>query len=108
MTDSPEFILARIAEIQTQLQLNDLSIRIFAAMATVSLFLFVALIVADRMKGGFGFDLVFLAGGILSSVSIITTLLCGFKVYDNFALQIELDQLTSLYEAVYGPLPVRW
>lgn len=108
MTDSPEFILARIAEIQTQLQLNDLSIRIFAAMAIVCLVLFVALIVADRVKGGFGFDLVFLAGAGLLSFFIIAAVVCGSFVYDNFAMQIELDQLTSLYEAVYGPLPVRW
>lgn len=108
MTDSPEFIMMRIAEIQTQLQLNDLSIRICAAMAIVCLFLFVALIVVDRVKGGLEFELVFLAGGGLFSFFIIAAVVCGSFVYDNFAMQIELDQLTSLYEAAYGPLPVRW
>lgn len=107
MTDSPDFILARIAEVQSQIHLNDLSIKILAAVAIVHLVLLVALIVADRLKGELEFDLVFLAGAWLLTVFLLAAVVCGSLVYDNFAMQVTLDQLIAQYEAIYGPLPIR-
>lgn len=108
MTDSPDFILARIAEVQSQIQLNDLYVQIAIAVVMSSLALVAALEVLERIKGGFDSDL---APGVQMTsffVFVIATLACVSLAYDAFTLQVTLDQLTFQYEAVYGPLPVRW
>ena len=108
MTDSPDFILARIAEVQSQIQLNDLYIQIAVAVVISSLALVVALEVLERIKGGFDSDL---APGVQMTaffVFIIAALACAEFAYDGFTMQVTLDQLTFQYEAVYGPLPERW
>ena len=108
MTDSPDFILARIAEVQSQIQLNDLYIQIAIAVVISSLALVVALGVLDRIKGIFDSDLASNVMAAALCVFVIAALACASFVYDGFAMQVTLDQLTFQYEAVYGPLPERW
>ena len=107
MTDSPDFILARIAEVQSQIQVNDLYIQIAIAVVISSLALFVALGVLERIKGGFDSGLALDVAMVALCVFIIATLVLVSRAYDGFTLQVTLDQLTAQYEAVYGPLPIR-
>ena len=107
MTDSPDFILARIAEVQSQIQLNELCIPIVVAVVISSLALFVTLCVVGRIKG-FDSELTASVAAAAFCVFMIAALACVFLAYDTFTLQVTLDQLTAQYEAVYGPLPVRW
>lgn len=107
MTDSPDFILARISEIQASISLNDLYIQIAVAVLISSLALFITLCVADRIKGGFES---YLADGVHTLsfiVFVIAALACAVMLYDNFTLNFTLDQLVAQYEAIYGPLPIR-
>ena len=108
MTDSPDFILARIAEVQSQIQLNDMYVQIAIAIAISSLALVVALCVAERIKGGFDSDLTPGVHVAAFCVFMIAALASVSLAYDTFTLQVTLDQLTFQYEAVYGPLPERW
>ena len=107
MTDSPDFILARIAEVQSQIQLNDLYIQIAFAVLISSLALFITLGIMERIRGGFYSDMVMSIHVVSLLVFIIATLACASFVYDGFTLQVTLDQLTAQYEAIYGPLPIR-
>ena len=107
MTDSPDFILARIAEVQSQIYLNDLYIQIAVAVVISSLALFVALWVVERIKGGFDSELTANVGAVSFFVFLIAILACAFFAYGGFTMQVTLDQLTAQYEAVYGPLPIR-
>lgn len=107
MTDSPDFILARIAEVQSSIQLNDLYIQIAVAVLISSLALFVALYVLERIKGVFDSELMVSVEVVSFFVFIIAALACADLVYEGFTMQVTLDQLTAQYEAVYGPLPIR-
>ena len=40
-------------------------------------------------------------------VFMISALACVSLAYDNFTMNVTLDQLTAQYEAFYGPLPIR-
>ena len=107
MTDSPDFILARIAEVQSQIHLNDLYIQIAVAVVISSLALFVALWVVERIKGGFDSELTASVGAASFLVFLIALMVCASLGYESFTMQVTLDQLTAQYEAVYGPLPIR-
>lgn len=107
MTDSPDFILARIAEVQSQIQLNDLYIQIAVAVLISSLALFITFRIWEYWKGGFESGLVTGIDSISFVVFVMAVLAWATLAYDNFTLQITLDQLTAQYEAVYGPLPIR-
>ena len=107
MTDSPDFILARIAEVQSQIHLNDLYIQIALAVVFSSLALFIALDVMERIKGGFDSDMAMSIHVVSLCVFIIAMLACLSLACDGFTMQVTLDQLTAQYEAVYGPLPIR-
>ena len=107
MTDSPDFILARIAEVQSQIHLNDLYIQIAVAVVISSLALFVALWVVERIKGGFDSELTASVGAASFLVFLIALMVCASLGYESFTMQVTLDQLTAQYEAIYGPLPIR-
>ena len=107
MTDSPDFILARIAEVQSQIHLNDLYIQIAVAVVLSSLALFVALWVVERIKGGFDSELTASVGAASFFVFLIALMVCASLGYEGFTMNVTLDQLTAQYEAVYGPLPIR-
>lgn len=107
MTDSPDFILARISEIQASISLNDLYIQIAVAVLISSLALFITLCVAERIKGGFESYVAPGVHAVSMFVAVIAALACAVMLYDNFTLNFTLDQLIAQYEAVYGPLPIR-
>ena len=107
MTDSPDFILARIAEVQSQIQLNDMYIQIAVAVVISSLALFVTLYVVERIKGGFDSELTASVGAASFLVFLIALMVCASLGYESFTMQVTLDQLTAQYEAIYGPLPIR-
>lgn len=107
MTDSPDFILARIAEVQSQIQLNDLYIQIAVAVVISSLALFVTLWVVEHIKGGFDSELTASVGAASFFVFLIALMVCASLCYEGFTMQVTLDQLTAQYEVVYGPLPIR-
>ena len=107
MTDSPDFILARIAEVQSQIHLNDLYIQIAIAVLISSLALFVALWVVERIKGGFDSELTASVGAASFFVFLIALMMCASLGYESFTMNVTLDQLTAQYEAIYGPLPIR-
>ena len=107
MTDSPDFILARIAEVQSQIHLNDLYIQIAVAVVLSSLALFITLGIMEYIKGGSYSDMAMSIHIVSLCVFIIATLACLSLAYDGFTMQVTLDQLTAQYEAVYGPLPIR-
>lgn len=107
MTDSPDFILARIAEVQSQILVNDLYIQIAIAVVISSLALFVTLCVVGRIKG-FDSELIASVAATAFCVFLIAALASVILAYDTFTLQVTLDHLTAQYEAVYGPLPTRW
>lgn len=107
MTDSPDFILARIAEVQSQIQLNDLYIQIAVAVVISSLALFVTLYVVERIKGGFDSELTASVGAVSFFVFLIALMVCASLGYESFTMHVTLDQLTAQYEAIYGPLPIR-
>lgn len=107
MTDTPDYMLAKITEIQATIALNDLYIPIAVAVLISSLALFITLSVAERIKGGFES---YLADGVHTLsfiVFVIAALACAVMLYDNFTLNFTLDQLVAQYEAIYGPLPIR-
>ena len=106
MTDSPDFILARISEIQASIALNDLYIQIAVAVLISSLALCITLCIWEYWKGGFESDLMNI-DSISFVVSVMAILAWATLAYDNFTLQVTLDQLIAQYEAVYGPLPIR-
>ena len=108
MTDSPDFILARIAEVQSQIQVNDLYIQILFEVVVSSLTLVAAQYVLERIKGGFDSNLTQGVQMAAFCVLMLAALASVSLAYDNFTLQVTLDQLTFQYEAVYGPLPERW
>ena len=107
MTDSPDFILARISEIQASISLNDLYIQISIAVLMSSLALCITLGIWEYWKGGFESGLVTGIDSISFVVFVMAVLAWATLAYDNFTLQVTLDQLTAQYEAIYGPLPVR-
>ena len=107
MTDSPDFILARIAEVQSQIHMNDLFIQIAIAVLMSSLALFITLCVAERIKGGFESDMATGVHAVSMFVAVFAALACAVMLYDNFTLNFTLDQLIAQYEAIYGPLPIR-
>ena len=107
VTDSPDFILARISEIQASMALNDLYIQIAIAVLISSLALFVTLYVVERIKGGFDSELTASVGAASFFVFLIALMVCASLGYESFTMQVTLDQLTAQYEAVYGPLPIR-
>ena len=107
MTDTPDYMLAKITEIQATIALNDLYIQIAVAVLISCLALFITLCVAERIKGGFES---YLADGVHTLsfiVFVIAALACAVILYDNFTLNFTLDQLVAQYEAIYGPLPIR-
>ena len=107
MTDSPDFILARIGELQASISLNDLYIQIGVAVMLSSLALFITLRIWEYWKGGFESDPVINIDSISFVVFVMAALGCVTLAYDNFTLQVTLDQLIAQYEAIYGPLPIR-
>lgn len=107
MTDSPDFILVRISEIQALISLNDLYIQIAIAVLMSSLALGITLGIWKYWKGGFESDLATWVHPLSFFVFMIAALACVSLVYDNFTMQVTLDQLIAQYEAVYGPLPIR-
>ena len=107
MTDSPDFILARIGELQASISLNDLYIQIAIAVLMSSLALCITLEIWEYWKGGFESDLATLVHSLSFVVFVISALACVSLAYDNFTLQVTLDQLVAQYEAIYGPLPIR-
>ena len=107
MTDSPDFILARISEIQASMALNDLYIQIAIAVLISSLALFITLLIWEYWKGGFESDMATEIGSISFVVCVMVVLAWATLAYDNFTLQVTLDQLVAQYEAIYGPLPIR-
>ncbi len=107
VTDSPDFILARISEIQASIALNDLYIQIAVAVLISSLALCITLCIWEYWKGGFESDLMTDIGSISFVVLVMAILVWATLAYDNFTLQVTLDQLIAQYEAIYGPLPIR-
>ena len=107
MTDSPDFILARIGELQASISLNDLYIQIGVAVVLSSLALFITFRVWENWRGGFESELVTGIDSMSFVVFVMAALACVTLAYDNFTMQVTLDQLVSQYEAVYGPLPIR-
>lgn len=107
MTDSPDFILARISEIQASISLNDLYVQIAVAVLISSLALCITLGIWEYWKGGFESDLATWVHSLSFVVFVISALACVSLAYDNFTMQVTLDQLIAQYEAIYGPLPVR-
>ena len=107
MTDTPDYMLARITEIQATIALNDLYIQIAVAVLISSLALFITLCVAERIKGGFESYVVPWVHAVSMFVAVIAALACAVMLYDNFTLNFTLDQLIAQYEAIYGPLPIR-
>ena len=107
VTDSPDFILARISEIQASMALNDLYIQIAIAVLISSLALCITLGIWEYWKGGFESDMATWVHSLSFVVFVISALVCVSLAYDNFTMQVTLDQLTAQYEAVYGPLPIR-
>ena len=107
MTDSPDFILARISEIQASISLNDLYIQISIAVLMSSLALCITLGIWEYWKGGFESDMATWVHSLSFVVFVISALACVSLAYDNFTMQVTLDQLTAQYEAIYGPLPIR-
>ena len=107
MTDSPDFILARISEIQASIALNDLYVQIAIAVLMSSLALCITLGIWEYWKGGFEWDTTAWVHSMSFVVFVIAALACVSLAYDNFTLQVTLDQLIAQYEAIYGPLPIR-
>ena len=107
MTDSPDFILARISEIQASIALNDLYIQIGVAVMLSSLALFITLLIWEYWKGGFEWDTTAWVHSVSFVVFVMAALACVTMAYDNFTLQVTLDQLIAQYEAIYGPVPIR-
>ena len=110
MTDSPDFILARIGELQATIALNDLYIQIAIAVLISSLALCITLLIWEYWKGGFESDLATDVGSISFVVLVMAVLAWATLAYDNFTMQVTLDQLIAQYEAIYGPLEAwcRW
>lgn len=110
MTDSPDFILARIGELQATIALNGLYIQIAIAVLISSLALCITLLIWEYWKGGFESDLATDVGSISFVVLVMAVLAWATLAYDNFTMQVTLDQLITQYEAVYGPLEAwcRW
>ena len=107
MTDTPDYMLAKITEIQATIALNDLYIQIAVAVLISSLALFVTLYVVERTKGGFDSELTASVGAASFLVFLIALMVCASLGYESFTMQVTLDQLTAQYEAIYGPLPIR-
>ena len=107
MTDSPDFILARISEIQASISLNDLYIQIAVAVLISSLALFITFRIWEYWKGGFESDLATWIDSVSFVVFVMAILVWATLAYDNFTMQVTLDQLIAQYEAIYGPLPIR-
>lgn len=107
MTDSPDFILARISEIQASISLNDLYIQIGVAVLLSSLALFITFRIWEYWKGGFESNTTEWIDSVSFVVFVMAALACVTMAYDNFTLQVTLDQLIAQYEAIYGPLPIR-
>lgn len=107
VTDSPDFILARISEIQASMALNDLYIQIAIAVLISSLALCITLGIWEYWKGEFESDMATWVHSLSFVVFMISALACVSLAYDNFTMNVTLDQLTAQYEAFYGPLPIR-
>ena len=107
MTDSPDFILARIGELQASISLNDLYIQIAIAVLMSSLALCITLGIWEYWKGEFESDMATWVHSLSFVVFMISALACVSLAYDNFTMNVTLDQLTAQYEAFYGPLPIR-
>ena len=107
MTDTPDYMLAKITEIQASIALNDLYVQIAIAVLMSSLALCITLGIWEYWKGGFESDLATWIDSVSFVVFVMAALVWVTLAYDNFTMQVTLDQLIAQYEAIYGPLPIR-